>query len=65
MKQFRFPQSEYCPVRFPKPMVKENSDEKLDITYFAIPAGSFLEPEVFEGHNLDLTLDAALYNFLL
>ena len=32
-------------------LVKENSDEKLDITYFAIPAGSFLEPEVFEGRD--------------
>lgn len=31
-------------------LAKENSDEKLDITYFAIPAGSFLEPEVFEGN---------------
>lgn len=30
-------------------LVKENSGEKLDVTYFAIPAGSFLEPEVFEG----------------
>lgn len=31
-------------------LIKENSEEKLDVTYFAISAGSFLEPEVFEGN---------------
>ncbi len=36
---------------------KENSDEKLDITYFAIPAGSFLEPEVFEGSGFSGSTD--------
>lgn len=31
---------------------KQNDDEKLNITYFAIEAGSFLEPAVYEGVQL-------------
>ena len=39
-------------------LLKENDTGNLDITYFAIPAGSFLEPNVFEGVGLSET-DAA------
>ena len=31
---------------------KQDDDEKLNITYFAIEAGSFIEPEVIEGKGL-------------
>jgi len=30
----------------------EKMEEKLNVTYFAIPAGSFLEPKVYEGSDL-------------
>lgn len=33
-------------------LAKENAEEKMDITYFAIQKGSFLEPEVEEGVQL-------------
>ena len=32
---------------------KKDSDEKLNITYFVIEPGSFLEPEVVDGTSLD------------
>ena len=36
-------------------IVKNGDDEKLNVTYFAIEPGSFIEPEVFEGSGLALS----------